>query len=89
MEQISFYLKKFEKLGFNEGVYKKELIKIILNKCNVSLIEDNIQIVRDKLIIKKIGPEKTEIWLRRNEIEKELNNIVGGILNKISKKKLL
>lgn len=89
MQQISFYLKKFEKIGFNEGVYKKELIRIIDKKCNVVLKNDDIQIINDKLIIKKIGPEKTEIWLRKKEIETELNNIVGKILDNKSKKKLI
>lgn len=89
MEQISFYLSKFNNLGFSEETYKKELIKIISNKCRVDLSESDIKIVRDKLIISKTGPEKTEIWLKKNEIEKELNEIVGGILNKKSQKKLL
>lgn len=89
MEQISFYLKKFENIGFNEGVYKRELIKIIKNKCNICLKEEDIQIINDKLIVKKIGSEKTEIWLKGREIEKELNEVVGNILNKNSKKKLL
>jgi hypothetical protein len=89
MQQISFYLKKFDSLGFDEAVYKKELIKIISSKCNINLKEDDIKIVRDKLIISKIGPEKTEIWLKKNEIEKETNEGVGVILNKSSQKKLV
>jgi hypothetical protein len=89
MEQISFYLSKFNNLGLNEETYKRELIRIISSQCNINLLESDIKIVRDKLIISKIGPEKTEIWLKKNMIEEELNNVVGKALNKKSNKKLI
>lgn len=81
MQQISFYLKKFENLGLREKNIKKDVIEIVKNKSGVELEEDDIKLVADQIKIEKTGVEKTEIFINKSAIESALNekwNNEGG-----------
>lgn len=73
MEQINFYLKRFEKLEIKGDKLKEKIIKIIKEKTSVEIEKENILILKTGLVkIKKTGPEKTIIFLNKKEIEKDL-----------------
>lgn len=86
MEQISFYLKKFEKLGSNQK-RTKEIIKEVLEKFKIEINLDEIKIVNSRIIINKTGPEKSEIFINQNKIEQEINNkLINEFGRKFNKK---
>lgn len=74
MQDISFYLKKFENLGLKESNIKKSVIEIVKKKAGVSLEESDIKLVSDQIKINKTGPEKTEIFIHKSAINKALND---------------
>lgn len=73
MQQISFYLKKFERLGLREKIIKDIVIDVIAEIVNVNLSASDIQLVRDQIKIKILGPAKSEIFINKNKIENTID----------------
>lgn len=69
MQQISFYLKKFESIGLRESSIKKTIIDSVASVTGISLLTEDIVVKNGKITIQKIGPEKSEIFIHRKEIE--------------------
>jgi hypothetical protein len=78
MQDISFYLKKFENLGLKEKNIKKSLIDIVKKESGVELEDDDIKLVSDQIKINKTGPEKTEIFIHKPAIEKAINEFLNN-----------
>jgi len=78
MEQISFYLKKFENLGLRENNIKKIASEAIKELTTIDLDKNDIEISRDQIKIKKTGPAKTEIFIHRAEIENLINSRISN-----------
>jgi hypothetical protein len=78
MEQISFYLKKFQHLGLREQNIKKVVTETVLELTGVDLKPDEVKIINGSIQINKIGPEKTEIFISKKKIEKEIENRLGN-----------
>jgi len=77
MEQISFYLKKFKTLEIKGDRLKEKIINIIDNKTSVLLDKKDINILKTgEIKIKKIGSEKSIIFLNKKIIEKELEKTI-------------
>jgi len=74
MEQISFYLKKFENLGLKESNLKKIVIDSIQEITKVEIEEDDLELIRDQIKIKKTGPIKSEIFIYKKQIEKKIED---------------
>lgn len=74
MEQISLYLKKFEKLEIKGDKLKNKVIEIIKENFDINLEKEEIIILKTGVIkISKIGSEKTIIFLNKDKIENILN----------------
>jgi len=77
MEQISFYLKKFEKLEIKGDRLKEEIIKTINNLLNIKIEKKNIIILKTgEIKIKLIGSKKTIIFLNKEKIGEEINKTI-------------
>lgn len=74
MQDISFYLKKFENIGSRKNSIRKAIIEIVKEKSGVELDKDNLDFIRDQIRINITGPAKTEIFINKKRIEEELNN---------------
>jgi hypothetical protein len=87
LQHLSFYLKKFENLGLRESNIKKATIESVKKFSGVELQEGDIKFVRDQIKINKTGPEKTEIFLYRDKIEKEINSQLNQKSREVDYKK--
>jgi hypothetical protein len=76
MEQIQFYLEKFKNFKLKDQDLKDEIIKIVKEKTKVNVDLKEISINNGNIRINKVGPEKSEIFIHRAEIEKELEKKV-------------
>ena len=73
MDHISLYIKKYTELEANKKQTKKKIINIIKKITKITLNEGEITFSKGKIKIKKTGPEKAEIFIKRNQIEGEIN----------------
>jgi len=69
MEQISFYLKKFENLGLKESNIKKTVADCIKDATGIELSVEDIEVTNNQIKINKTGVEKTEIFIKKSKIE--------------------
>ncbi|NCS98704.1 hypothetical protein GW764_00795 [Candidatus Parcubacteria bacterium] len=77
MEQISFYLKKFETLEIKGDKLKEKIIKLISEILDVEIDKKNILILKTgEVKIKEVGSKKTIIFLNKKKIEDKLNKII-------------
>ena len=81
MELISFYLKKFEKLGLRDKNIKEVVISSINEITSIEINEKDLELNRDSIKIKKTGPIKSEIFIHKSKIE----NLIKERLNKEKK----
>ena len=72
MENISFFLEKYSKLGFKESKTKEIIIDSVKEVCFVELNKDQIKIQNENIKIETEGVEKSEIFINK---EKILNKI--------------
>lgn len=77
MERIEFYLEKFRRFLPPGTAIKNSLKEIIKNKLGVAIDDQNIRISGRTVYLKLRPPLKTEIFLRREEILSELNEILA------------
>ena len=74
MEQISFYLKRFETLEIKGDKLKEKIIKVLKDRLDININKAEINILKTGVIkISKIGSEKAVIFLNKNKIEEVLN----------------
>lgn len=77
MEQISFYLKKFETLEIKGDKLKEKIINLISEVLDVKVDKKNILILKTgEIKIKELGSKKTVIFLNKKKIEDKLNKII-------------
>ncbi len=69
MEQISFYLKKFENLGLKESNIKKVVVECVKDASGIDLLVDDIEVNDNQIKIKRVGIEKAEIFINKSKIE--------------------
>lgn len=76
MEEISFLLKKYQKIGQKEQKIKKIVIEYFKEKYSKEIEPKNISLntKNNTLKIKTNNILKTEIFLSNKKIEKEINN---------------
>lgn len=77
MEQISFYLKKFQNLEIKGDKLKEKIISIIEKETLLKLEKEDIIILKKgEIKIKKIGSEKSIIFLNKKKIEDSLEKTI-------------
>lgn len=77
MESISLYLLKFKNLGVSEKRTKETIIRVIKNELGFE-IEKDLIIVRDNEVrIKVTGPLKSELFMRKDSIQKQIESSLG------------
>jgi len=74
MKQISFYLKKFEKIDLQDSLIKKIIIKEIKDITKVEVKNSELEIRGNQINIKKIGPEKSQIFINKKKIEEKIES---------------
>lgn len=75
MDQISLYLKKYEKFGFPERDLKKKIIEVVKEETGLEL-DNKLITVRDMTVtISVSGAAKAELFMKRNIIENKINDI--------------
>ncbi len=79
MQGIEVYLKKFEQFGFKERELSKNIKQAILEICGVEVAEKEISITEGVLRVSVSGAGKSEIFIKRKEIEERFKEI-GKIL---------
>lgn len=77
MENISIYLEKFKSLGFKERELKDVVIKVFKDKINVDLKRENIDLNNELMRINISGVEKSEFFIYKDLIQKEIIKRVG------------
>lgn len=75
MDQISLFLKKYENIGFKEVDLKRRIIETIKEETGLELKKDDIQINEKDVRINISGAAKAEVFLKRGNIEKKINDI--------------
>lgn len=75
MQGIEVYLKKFEQFGFKERELIKKIAQVIFDVCGVEVSEKEIKIQEGVVRIAISGAGKSEIFLKRKEIEAKCNEI--------------
>ncbi|HMP67316.1 MAG TPA: hypothetical protein PKA60_01025 [Candidatus Paceibacterota bacterium] len=83
MQQISFYLKKFENIQPKDSALKKIIIKVVDDLLKIKLEEREIEVFDGRVNIKKTGSEKTEIFINRKKIQKQIEqSLISGKFEK-------
>lgn len=77
MEHISFYLKKFSSIGFDQKNTKDSVIKAVEETTGIILKKEEIKILKNRIIVNKNGVEKTEIFLKKEFINKKFLEILS------------
>lgn len=73
MEQISFYLKKFNTLEIKGDRLKTRIIEIIKKELDIELKKEEVLILKTGTVkILKTGPEKTQIFLNKNKLKNKI-----------------
>ncbi len=72
MEQISFYLKKFENFGLKENNIKKVVVDCVRDIAGVEISDDDIEVSDNRIKINRTGVEKTEIFINKTKIEAKI-----------------
>lgn len=75
MQGIEVYLKKFEHFGFKERELSKNIKQAILEICGVEVTEKEISIKEGVLRVLVSGAGKSEIFIKRKEIEERFKEI--------------
>lgn len=76
MEQIALFLEKYKRFGFKNQIVKETLIEIIKQKFGVKIDRGDIDVKEGNVIIKVTGALKSEIFLNKYSIHKELNELL-------------
>lgn len=78
MENISIYLEKFKSLGFKERELKDVVIKVFKEKINVDIERVDIDFNNELMRINISGVEKSEFFINKELIQKEIIKRVGN-----------
>lgn len=76
MQGIEVYLKKFEQFGFKERELTKNIKQAILDICGVEVSDKEISIQDGVLRVSVSGAGKSEIFIKRRDIEARFEEIV-------------
>jgi hypothetical protein len=76
MQGIEVYLKKFEQFGFKERELTKNIKQAILDICGVEVSDKEISIHDGVLRVLMSGAGKSEIFIKRREIETRFEEII-------------
>jgi len=72
LSNISIYLDKYKNIGFERISFKKVIISVIKDVCDIDLESKDINVQNKILKIKVSGVLKAEIFIHKDDIEKEL-----------------
>ena len=89
MQNISFYLQKYAKIGFKEDGVKKCLLEAIKEACDIELLSEKIKISQETIFIHAVGIEKSEIFLNTKKIVELFNQKMEHLGYKILDKKII
>ena len=77
MQQVSFFLEKFKTLGADSVSVKEAFIKSAQKIFNIKIELSDIQIKNGTIYIKAHPALKSEIFLKREALLRELTDILG------------
>lgn len=87
MQDITLYLKKYAKIGLKELKIKEFLGESIKEICGIDVDKEKLDIQSNQINIKVIGTEKSEIYMKLEQIEELfIKKIEQGGYTKIERK---
>ena len=89
MFNIALFLQKYSSIGLKEESIKKFLIESIKDATNVEIAKEKIKFGKESVSLNVSGAEKTEIFMKREVINKTLLEKVNSAGFKISEKKII
>lgn len=79
MEKISFFLEKFKELGFESALIKKIFIEEVEKVLSAKISPEDIKVNAGVLLVKAEPALKSELYLKRELILRELSKNLGPI----------
>ena len=89
MFNIALFLQKYSSIGLKEESIKKFLIESIKEATNVEITNEKIKFGKESVSLNVSGAEKTEIFMKREMINKTFLEKVNSAGFKISEKKII
>lgn len=89
MFNIALFLQKYSSIGLKEESIKKFLIESIKEATNVEITKEKIKFGKESVSLNVSGSEKTEIFMKREMINKTFLEKVNSAGFKISEKKII
>ena len=89
MFNIALFLQKYSSIGLKEESIKKFLIESIKEAANVEITKEKIKFGKESVSLNVSGAEKTEIFMKREMINKTFLEKVNSAGFKISEKKII
>lgn len=89
MFNIALFLQKYSSIGLKEESIKKFLIESIKEATNVEIAKEKIKFGKESVSLNISGAEKTEIFMKREIINKTFLEKVNSAGFKISEKKII
>ena len=77
MEHLSLYLDKFKKFGFEDQILKEALIGVVKGRFGADIDKSDISLKEGIVRINVSGPLKSELFLYKDKIQKEVIEILG------------
>lgn len=77
MEHLSLYLEKFKKFGFEDQILKEALIGVVERRFGANIAKSDISLKEGIVRINVSGPLKSELFLFKDKIQKEVIEILG------------
>ncbi|MFT5352788.1 MAG: hypothetical protein ACI9GH_000655 [Candidatus Paceibacteria bacterium] len=72
MEHASIFLEKFKRFGFKDQILKETVINVIKDKFDFELQKSDISLRDGVVRIEVSGPIKSEIFIHKENIQKEV-----------------
>lgn len=79
MNNISLYLSKYLKIGFKDNKIKETFAESIKEVCDFEIDPKKIKIQKENLIIDCVGPEKSEIFINKENIIKKFGEKISEL----------
>jgi len=77
MEHLSLYLEKFKRFGFKDQILKEAVISVVERNFGANIAKSDISLNEGIVRINISGPLKSELFLFKDKIQKEVIEILG------------